>query len=78
MEWVLEMLHRKLKPQMQTFEILIQCLLQKDKLDDILVVLDLMLSMGYILQENTIHSLVSKFGQERFSFAETCLEKILE
>lgn len=78
MEWLLEMLNRKLKPQKQTYEILIQCLSQRDKLDDILVVLDLMLTIGYTLQENIIHYLVSKFSEENLNFVETCLENILE
>ncbi|XP_054806955.1 pentatricopeptide repeat-containing protein At5g18950-like [Prosopis cineraria] len=78
MEWLLEMLNRKLKPQKQTFEILIQCLLKKDKLDNVFVVLDQTLTIGYTLQKNMIESLVRKFGGKNFNFAETCLERILD
>ncbi|XP_061347912.1 pentatricopeptide repeat-containing protein At5g18950 [Gastrolobium bilobum] len=78
MEWLLNMLSLKLKPQRQTFEYLINSLSQEDKLDDIMVVLDLMFRLGYTLEESIIHSLVSKFSKENFHLPNLCLVKILE
>ncbi|KAI4345438.1 hypothetical protein L6164_012563 [Bauhinia variegata] len=74
MMWLTEMLNRKLNPSRKTFEGLIQCLSQKDKLDDVLVVLDLMFRTGHTLEKSIIYSLVSKFGKND----ENCLNKILQ
>lgn len=78
MEWLLNMLSLKLKPQEKTFTSLINSLSQADRLDDILVVLDFMFRIGYRLEESMIHSLVSKFSRDNFHFPDLCLEKILE
>ncbi|KAJ1428803.1 Tetratricopeptide-like helical domain superfamily [Sesbania bispinosa] len=78
MQWLLNMLSLKLKPLEQTFEYLINGLSQEDRLDDILVVLDIMLRVGYRLKESIIHSLVSKFGKENLHFPNLCLENILK
>ncbi|XP_027361504.1 pentatricopeptide repeat-containing protein At5g18950 [Abrus precatorius] len=78
MEWLQNMLSWKLKPQEQTFEYLINSLSQEDRLDDVLVVLDLMFRIGYRLKESIISSLVSKFSKDSFHFPNLCLEKILE
>ncbi|KAE9599028.1 hypothetical protein Lal_00043869 [Lupinus albus] len=78
MEWLLNMLSWKLKPLERTFERLIHSLSLEDKLDEILVVLDLMFRTGYRLDENLTLSLVSKFSKENFHFADLCLEKVLE
>ncbi|KAH1087118.1 hypothetical protein GYH30_018588 [Glycine max] len=77
-EWLLNMLSWKQKPQKQTFEYLINSLSQENRLDDILVVLDFMFRIGYILEKGTIYSLVSKFSRDNFHFPDLCLEKILE
>ncbi|XP_004491489.1 uncharacterized protein [Cicer arietinum] len=77
MEWLLNMLSWKLKPKEQTFEHLIDSLLQEDRLDDILVVLDLMFREGYRLKESIIHSLVCKFSKENLHLPNLCLEELV-
>ncbi|KAK7245756.1 hypothetical protein RIF29_40605 [Crotalaria pallida] len=78
MEWLKNMLSWKLKPQERTFERLIHSLSLEDRLDDIMVVLDLMLRAGYRLEEGMTHALVSKFSKESFHLDDLCFEKILE
>ncbi|WJX59684.1 hypothetical protein P8452_44976 [Trifolium repens] len=77
MEWLLNTLSLKLKPKEQTFEHLINSLTQEDRLDDILIVLDLLFREGYRLKESLIHSLVSKFSKENFHFPNLFLEELV-
>ncbi|CAL5417872.1 unnamed protein product [Camellia sinensis] len=78
MEWLAAMLRRNLKPQKQTFERLIQCLSQGDKLDEAILVLDYMFSIGYTLRECICHSLVDKLCEQSSDHVETCLGGILQ
>lgn len=77
-EWLIEMLRRKLKPQRKTFERLVQCLSQDNRLDDSLLVLDFMFRIGYALEKAICHSLVTKLCKENSHFVEAFLGDILE
>ncbi|KAJ4722325.1 Pentatricopeptide repeat-containing protein [Melia azedarach] len=78
MHWLMEMLKSKLKPKQETFERLVQCLSQNGRLDDSLLVLDLMCRIGYALEEAICHSLVTKLCKENSHLVETFLGDILE
>lgn len=78
LEWLVRMLENRFKPQKETFEGLVQCLIQNDKLDDSLFVLDSMFRIGYALKEGICHYLVTKFCKQNFHFVAACLGQILE
>ena len=78
MEWLATMLSSKWRPGEKTFESLIQCLLQIDRLDYALLVLDSMLNIGYRLRISACNSLVAKLCEKNPHPVETYLERILE
>ncbi|KAK6254628.1 hypothetical protein SCA6_015933 [Theobroma cacao] len=78
MERLVEMLKNRLKPRKETFEKLVQCLSQSDRLDDSLLVLDFMFRIGYALRNGICHSLVTKFCEGNAHFVESCLGEVLE
>ncbi|CAI0466510.1 unnamed protein product [Linum tenue] len=50
MEWLFVMLKNNLKPKQSIFERVVQCLLQNDRVDDSLLVLNYMVKVGYSLR----------------------------
>ncbi|CAB4267787.1 unnamed protein product [Prunus armeniaca] len=77
-KWLIEMLKSKRKPKRETFERLVDCLSQRDRLVDSLLVLDFMFRTGYALEKGICWSLVNKLCGESNHFVETCLWEILE
>ncbi|KNA06711.1 hypothetical protein SOVF_178480 [Spinacia oleracea] len=77
MRWLSEMLDRKLIPRRKVFLGLIKCLVQQDKLESALIVVNSMLPVGYMLGKFLSRSLVSKFCSTNSNHVEMLLQDII-
>lgn len=77
-EWLARMLEKELRPQIDTFEKLINIFLERDNMGDALLVLDYMFKIGYTLTGGISHSLVKKLCKNNSHHVETCIGGILE
>lgn len=78
MEWLAKMLKNRLKPETRTFETLLKSFLQRERLDDSLLIVDYIFRAGYILGRKELGFLVHKLCQGNSNFGKKYLGWILE
>lgn len=77
-EFLATMLHSQPRRLRKTFDVLIRCLLQRNRLDDTLHVLNCMLNMGLTPRQCYYRYFVTKLCKENSPPVETYLRRILE
>lgn len=76
MAWLAKMLENNLKPRVETFTRLVECLSLIGRMDDALLILNAMFEIGYSLGTSVSYLLVNHLCQENWPQARNSLEEI--